>query len=105
MHTMGASVVEQSHSHLNQQLWDLEICEDPCQLLDLAYAGFLSGYLLQEYCPEGHACAAPARQETGELGRCDGRRMWGIIAGLTLMSPLLILTLQVEAAAAVGSSD
>ena len=32
-----------------------------------------------------------------QLGRCDGRSMWGIIGALTLMSPLLILTLQVEA--------
>ncbi|CAK0785525.1 hypothetical protein CVIRNUC_008735 [Coccomyxa viridis] len=56
--------------------------------------GFLSGYLLQEYCPDARACDAPTQQEMGELGRCDGRRMWGVIAGLTLMSPLLILTLQ-----------
>ena len=79
--------------------------DNPGQLLELAYAGFLSGFLLQEYCPESHACDAPTRQEMGELGRCDGRSMWGIIAGLTLMSPLLILTLQVTAAAAMGSLD
>ena len=60
------------------------------------HAGMLSGYLLQEYCPDAHACDARTGEEMGELGRCDGRRMWGIIGTLTLTSPLLILTLQVR---------
>ena len=60
------------------------------------HAGMLSGYLLQEYCPEAHACDARTGEEMGELGRCDGRRMWGIIGALTLTSPLLILILQVR---------
>ena len=41
------------------------------------HAGMLSGYLLQEYCPDAHACDARTGEEMGELGRCDGRRMWG----------------------------
>ena len=56
----------------------------------------LSGYLLAEYCPDSHACDASTGEELGELGRCDGRSMWGIITALTLTSPLLILILQVR---------
>lgn len=56
----------------------------------------LSGYLLANYCPDTHACDAETGQELGELGRCDGRSMWGIITALTLTSPLLILILQVR---------
>lgn len=59
-------------------------------------AGMLSGYLLAEYCPDAHACDASTGEELGELGRCDGRSMWGIITALTLTSPLLILCLQVR---------
>ncbi|BDA46855.1 hypothetical protein COCOBI_09-3080 [Coccomyxa sp. Obi] len=56
--------------------------------------GMLSGALLQAYCPDAHSCDSETGQETGELGMCDGRKMWGIIGALTLTSPLLILLTQ-----------
>ena len=57
-------------------------------------AGMLSGALLQAYCPDAHACDRVTGMATGELGPCDGRKLWGIIGALTCTSPLLILLLQ-----------
>jgi hypothetical protein len=57
-------------------------------------AGMLSGALLQAYCPDAHACDRETGLATGELGPCDGRKLWGIIGALTCTSPLLILLTQ-----------
>lgn len=54
----------------------------------------LSGALLQAYCPDAHACDRMTGEAAGELGPCDGRKLWGIIGALTCTSPLLILLLQ-----------
>ena len=54
----------------------------------------LSGALLQAYCPDAGACDRETGVATGELGACDGRKLWGIIGALTCTSPLLILLLQ-----------
>ena len=61
----------------------------------------LSGALLQAYCPDAHSCDSETGQETGELGVCDGRKMWGIIGALTLTSPLLILLTQASQSSSV----
>ena len=45
--------------------------------------GVLSGYLLERYCPMDGGAAV-----------CDGRRLWGVVFGMAVLTPVAILVFQ-----------
>ncbi|KAK9797081.1 hypothetical protein WJX73_005081 [Symbiochloris irregularis] len=59
--------------------------------------GFLSGWLLQHYCPNDHACdtGAPGTRPAGnDAATCRGRPLWTVVALVTLSTPIAMLVFQ-----------
>jgi len=57
--------------------------------------GALSGWLLEHHCPGNGPCPGPG--DPGPVpapGACDPRTLWGVIAAITLTSPLTLLLFQ-----------